>query len=154
MIVRTPNRERFVIIDKRALEDDRLSWRARGLLAYLLSKPDYWEVMVGHLVKSAPTGRTIVRSTLKELEEFGYIVRADQSHRGDGTFDAPDIQVLEYPQLSQFSQVSTEGDMRTRCEQDISGVFPGHNRGRFTADGRTVDGESPLRGSADRDRGR
>jgi len=39
MIVRTPNRDRFTIIDKRALEDDRLSWRARGLLAYLLSKP-------------------------------------------------------------------------------------------------------------------
>jgi len=138
VIIRTPHRERFAVIDKRALEDDRLSWRARGLLAYLLSKPDYWEVMVGHLVKAAPTGRTIVRSTLRELEEFGYIVRTDQSHRGDGTFDAPDIQVLEFP------QVSTGGEMQTRCDQDFHGVSPGHNRGRFTADGSTVDGGSPL----------
>jgi hypothetical protein len=38
-IVRAPRRHRFVIIDQRAVEETRLSWAARGLLGYLLSRP-------------------------------------------------------------------------------------------------------------------
>lgn len=34
----------FVMMDKTFLEDDRLSYKAKGLLAYLLSKPDDWKV--------------------------------------------------------------------------------------------------------------
>ena len=41
-IVRAARRHRFVIIDQRAIEDTRLSWAARGLLGYLLSRPDDW----------------------------------------------------------------------------------------------------------------
>ena len=39
-IIRAQRRHRFVIVDQRAVEDSRLSWAARGLLAYLLSRPD------------------------------------------------------------------------------------------------------------------
>ena len=37
----------FVMLDKTFLEDDRLSFKAKGILAYLLSKPDNWKVIVG-----------------------------------------------------------------------------------------------------------
>ena len=37
----------FVMMDKTFLEDDRLSYKAKGLLAYLLSKPDDWKVIKG-----------------------------------------------------------------------------------------------------------
>ncbi len=39
-IIRARRRQRFLIIDQRAFEDIRLSWAARGLLGYLLSRPD------------------------------------------------------------------------------------------------------------------
>ena len=32
----------FVMMDKSFLEDTRLSYKAKGILAYLLSKPDNW----------------------------------------------------------------------------------------------------------------
>jgi len=63
----------FVMIDKACLEDSRLSWKARGILAYLLSKPDNWKVMTCDLVaKSDRDGRDAVLSALRELIEHGY----------------------------------------------------------------------------------
>ncbi len=42
-IVRVNKRSNpYVVIDKTALNDDRLSWKAKGVLCYLLSLPDDW----------------------------------------------------------------------------------------------------------------
>jgi hypothetical protein len=45
-IIRAPRRYRFVTINQDAVEDSRLSWAARGLLGYLLSRPDDWKVLI------------------------------------------------------------------------------------------------------------
>lgn len=75
-IVRVNKRENsYTIIDSFFLSDERLSWKAKGLLAYLLSKPDDWRVYVSDLVKQSRDGRDSVYSTLRELEAAGYIER-------------------------------------------------------------------------------
>ena len=60
-------------LDKRISEDGRLSWAARGLLIFLLGKPDHWRVSVGHLRKQTEaarirTGRDGVYALLQELQ--------------------------------------------------------------------------------------
>ena len=73
MIVRIARRENpFVQIDKRPLEDSRLSWRAKGILAYLLSKPDKWEVQTEDVISHGTEGRDAVRAAMSELREAGY----------------------------------------------------------------------------------
>lgn len=62
----------FVMIDHRPLCDSRLSWRARGILAYLLSKPDDWQIVIEHLIKQGTEGRDAVKSAFQELRELGY----------------------------------------------------------------------------------
>lgn len=63
----------YALIDYRILDDRRLSWKARGILAYLLSKPDDWEVHVNDLIAhSEDDGRTAVQSALQELLNCGY----------------------------------------------------------------------------------
>lgn len=62
----------FVMMDKTFLEDTRLSYKAKGLLAYLLSKPDDWKVIVGNLVNNSKDGKASVYAGLKELKECGY----------------------------------------------------------------------------------
>ena len=60
----------YVQIDKTGIEDENLSWRARGMLAYLIGRPPNWEVSVRQLTKASDSdGRRAVQSTLKELEE-------------------------------------------------------------------------------------
>lgn len=65
----------YVIIDKRIMENEALSWEARGLLGYLLSRPDNWEVRMGDLEARSPSGATKTRRIFKELETAGYVVR-------------------------------------------------------------------------------
>lgn len=92
----------FYVLDKRISEDDRLSWAARGLLIFLLGKPDHWEVSVQHLVIQTADAigksskRDAVYSILKELSQAGYLVR--QRGRGEsGEFGKVDYIVTETP---------------------------------------------------------
>jgi hypothetical protein len=62
----------FVIIDKRPLNDPRLSWAAKGLLAHLLCKPPDWRLVFANLLKQSPGGRYLLRALLNELKRVGY----------------------------------------------------------------------------------
>lgn len=63
----------FVMIDRRAVENPKLSWKAKGLLAYLLSRPDDWTVRFRDLAKRAPDGAHTVRMAMKELRTAGHV---------------------------------------------------------------------------------
>jgi hypothetical protein len=65
----------FVIINKEALNDTNLSWKAKGLLAYLLSLPDDWQIYESEIVKHAKDGIDSTRTAIKELIDAGYIER-------------------------------------------------------------------------------
>lgn len=89
MIVRIQKRKSpYVQIDKTVLEDDRISWKAKGLLAYLLSRPDDWTVMVDQLASVGTDGKKAVQSALQELRSFRYAeltqLRSPDGHRAIG----------------------------------------------------------------------
>lgn len=68
------NRENpYAMINKEIFNDDRLSWKAKGLIGYFLSKPDDWKIYVSDLIKRGKDGERAVRSGLKELEMCGYL---------------------------------------------------------------------------------
>jgi len=83
MIVRGPRPDRFTIVDNEILRNHALSFKARGLLAYLLSMPDNWSCQIGHLATVGPDGRDAVRTGLRELETYGYLTR-ETRRRPDG----------------------------------------------------------------------
>jgi hypothetical protein len=91
------DRKSYVIMDTRPLGNDpRLSWKAKGMLAYLLGKPNDWTVRIGDLVKRASDGEHAVRTGLDELEKCGYITR-HQERKKDGTFAPMECVVREAP---------------------------------------------------------
>ncbi len=65
----------YTIINNTPLRDSRLSWKAKGLIGYLLTMPDDWQVMMCHLVQQSPCGKFATYSGLRELEDVGYIRR-------------------------------------------------------------------------------
>ena len=69
-VKRTPGN--FVMMDKSFLENPGLSWKAKGILAYLLSKPDNWKVIVRDIVNRAIDGKASVYSGLNELKAHGH----------------------------------------------------------------------------------
>ena len=93
----------FYVLDKAVSEDDRLSWAARGLLIYLLGKPDSWSVSVEHLQRQTEnsakhTGRDGVYALLKELVNLGYVTRV-QTRDATGKMSGHDYIVSERPAL-------------------------------------------------------
>jgi hypothetical protein len=72
-ILRVQKTEKYSIIANDCFADQRLSYRAVGLLCYLLSKPNDWTVRSSELSASHTEGRDAVLATLKELREYGYI---------------------------------------------------------------------------------
>lgn len=84
MIVKIHQRDHpYVVIDRRALADARLSWRARGLLVYCLTLPADSVVRVRDLIEASPDGSQSVQTGLHELAEFHYAeLRTMRNARG------------------------------------------------------------------------
>lgn len=73
-IRRAASRDRYLIIAKTSVEDERLSFRARGVLTFILSKPDHWRVRADHLASCSPEeGRRAVLTAMAELRAAGYM---------------------------------------------------------------------------------
>ncbi len=68
----------FTIIPNATLTDERLSLKARGLLAYMLSMADGWAFYTSEMVKHFPDGISAVRAGLNELEQAGYLTRKQE----------------------------------------------------------------------------
>lgn len=62
----------WVAIDNATLRDKRLSFRARGILAYLLTHADGWVIKSESIAQDGTEGREAVRTALRELGEHGY----------------------------------------------------------------------------------
>lgn len=102
-IIRAPRpASGFTVLDNRLINDQNLGWHAKGLLIYLLSKPDHWQVSVAQLCNhtdkglSRRSGRDAVYSILREIEQAGYVSRRPK--RGDdGNFIGTEYVVSETP---------------------------------------------------------
>jgi DnaD/phage-associated family protein len=116
VIIRAKRKTNFTIISNVGMNDERLSFKAKGLLAYLLTKPDDWRVNERHLETVGPDGVTAVRAALKELELCGYLQR-DRERDDQGLFvwtsivyDEPcvDNPSMDKPSVDNRTLVSTE----------------------------------------------
>ena len=94
--IREREKPYFVMI-KKPLGDKGLSWKAKGLLSYLLSKPDDWKTYIEQLVKESSDGRASVRAGIKELIDAVYIVRGDRVRGERGFLQEYEYFVFEEP---------------------------------------------------------
>jgi hypothetical protein len=76
----------FTQISNALFEDDRLSYRAKGVLGYLLSRPDNWRFNKTDLVRRSAEGRDAVYKALDELKEQSYL-HIYRNQLEDGTFN-------------------------------------------------------------------
>lgn len=73
-VLRRARPERFKTIGLKHVEDDdRLSWKAVGLLTYMLTRPDDWAFRRSDITNRHTDGLAAVKSGLKELRAAGYL---------------------------------------------------------------------------------
>ena len=100
----------FVMIDKRIFENEKLSYKAKGILGYLLSRPNDWVVMAVDIKNRSTDGKDSVASGIQELIEHGYIVKTEQPRQA-GKFATCDYVVYECP-------INTESNRSGKTDTD------------------------------------
>lgn len=83
----------FTRIPNEWLRDRRLSRRARGLLAELMTHQVGWEISTESLIEGGTEGRDALLKTLSELEAYGYLTR--QMVREGGKFKGTDYVITD-----------------------------------------------------------
>ena len=73
--IRVKKDARYFTASNEPFNDKQLSWEARGLMGYLLSKPNDWQVNQKDIEKQGTAGREKVRRMLAELRKYGYMNR-------------------------------------------------------------------------------
>ena len=87
----------YVMVNKRVVLDPRLSYRAKGVLIYLLSRPDDWIVYEREIAKHSTDGPWSVKMAIRELIAAGYITREKLRHQDTGKYQGYQYTVRESP---------------------------------------------------------
>lgn len=94
-IIRVHRKERdFFTVKREVLENTNLSFKAKGLWAYAMSRKDDWNFHVAHLVQVSKEKHTAIYSAIKELIDAGYCLK-EKKKKADGTWEAVDYVVFE-----------------------------------------------------------
>jgi len=88
----------YAMVDMRPILNSSLSWKAKGILVYLLSRPDGWEVNLVDLENRSTDGLAAVKSGVKELKDAGHLKHAG-IRKASGQFDTVIWEVYEAPQV-------------------------------------------------------
>jgi len=65
----------FTMVANEVLYNKNLSFKTKGLYAYLFSKPDTWDFSSSRMVLETKDSRDSIMVMLRELEEAGYLMR-------------------------------------------------------------------------------
>ncbi len=101
-VFRVQKNANYTTMSNYHLKDRRLSYKAKGLLSVILSLPDEWDYSLKGLACISNDGVDSVRSTVKELEKFGYISRGAQTRDERGRMSANEYFVYENPGQNPF----------------------------------------------------
>ena len=74
----------YTVIGNAAAQDSDISWKAKGLLIYLLSLPKDWNIRISELAAHATDGYDSTKRAMDELLAAGYIQRGSRIRKPDG----------------------------------------------------------------------
>lgn len=111
----------FTIVSNEFLKDARLSWKAKGIIAYVAMLPDDWVLNMRDLTNRATDGRDSLYSGIKELETCGYCAKT-MRRNPDGTIAGYAYEICDKPV---FVQPYTENpDTDAPQPENPDTVFP------------------------------
>lgn len=133
--------DHFTVVRNQWVRDDRLSWKARGLLAYLSSHALTFETSLERLTDQGPDGRDAVRSGLNELADAGYLIRS-RARNDDGTLAGVDMELtdpwdsptLDNPTQVEPTQVHPTPKKTKLLEDQEKKIKNTHSHDEVTAD--------------------
>ncbi len=113
----------YVVISNEIAQSTSLSFRAKGLMAYLLSLPDDFVIKVNYLAEKFIEGRHVIYQTIDELKRAGYL--DDIKRRDDnGKIIACDYGVYDVAQPDLIEKFESKNQDTENQEVDENRVKP------------------------------
>ena len=75
IIIRADHEKNYKVIDLTCVQDEKLSWKAKGIFNYFVTRPPHWSIKIADLFKKSKDGMNSLNSGIKELIEAGYLFR-------------------------------------------------------------------------------
>lgn len=95
-IFRIEKNKNYTIMSNYHLKEKEMSLKAKGLLSLMLSLPNNWDYTIEGLVTICKENETAIKSTLKELKDFGYLeILKVQNQKGQFEYE---YNIYEKPQ--------------------------------------------------------
>lgn len=94
-IIRIEKQKNYVVMSNIFLNNNCLSLKAKGLLAYLLSLPDDWKIYIDELTNHHTDGKDSIASAINELIHHKYLHR--KKIRENGKFGGYSYKLFEEP---------------------------------------------------------
>ncbi|WP_194745895.1 conserved phage C-terminal domain-containing protein [Staphylococcus chromogenes] len=123
----------FVTVHKDFIHDSNISWKAKGILLYLLSRPDDWQIYETELEQHSTDGLSGLKTGIKELEEIGYIQRKRKRDKS-GRLNGYEYLVYEQPHHIRFSNVGKTVNGKTNNGKTVNGKSHTTNNNRTNND--------------------
>lgn len=127
MIIRSAPIRDYTTLHNSLINDDRLSFEAKGVAAYLLSKPADWIIRRADLMKMGRCGKDKVTRIISELKQTGYI-KTESRQGQDGKLLGNVYVMYDVSQTQEqgppMSGVTGRRFYRTPVKPDAG--FPGH----------------------------
>lgn len=133
----------YTVMSNYHLRDKNLSYKAKGLLSFLLSLPDDWDYSLNGLCSISKESRDGIRSILRELQEHHYVeiekVRGDKGYFEynyliyemphwiclENEKNNPDMEIphLDIPNVENTTQINTNKQIEKDDKTKISSFF-------------------------------
>lgn len=95
-VFRIEKTNNYTVMSNYHLREREMSLKAKGLLSLMLSLPNDWDYTIEGLVTICKENETAVKSTLKELKDFGYLkILKVQNQKGQFEYE---YNIYEKPQ--------------------------------------------------------
>ena len=72
-VFKVEHNSNYTVMSNVHFKEKKMSLKAKGLLSLMLSLPEDWDYSIAGLVAICKENETAIKSTLKELSEFGYL---------------------------------------------------------------------------------
>ena len=129
------------------LRDTELSLKAKGLLSLMLSLPEDWDYTTKGLARICRDGVDSICSTVRELEDHGYIIR-ERVRNEKGQLTTVEYTILEQPVKGE-PETAQPGQEKPKRENPVLGK-PGQenpaqlNTNKTNTDLSSTEGSNPI----------
>ena len=146
--IKTKKEKNYTVLDNTFIKDERLSWKAKGLMTYLLSLPDDWTIHFSEIEKHSTDGKSALRTAINELKEYGYL-KAEQKRENNRfaemvyiiienpaeDFPLTDFQQTENlqteKQISENQPLQNTNNNKVLKKQNTNNNIPKHKNGTY-----------------------